>query len=56
MDELTKPFHATSLYTGMEFIPSFYLYGAEYEISDEEIDKSAPEYVKYVMNKEFSNI
>ncbi|MEC3460330.1 flavodoxin family protein, partial [Bacillus thuringiensis] len=31
------------LYTGMEFIPSFYLDGAEDKISDEEIDKSAPE-------------
>ncbi|MEC3250653.1 flavodoxin family protein, partial [Bacillus cereus] len=24
--------------------------------SDEEIDKSAPEYVQYVMNKKYSNI
>lgn len=56
MDELTKPFQATCLYTGMEFIPSFYLYGAEYKLSDEEIDKSAPEYVQYVMNKKYSNI
>ncbi len=29
MDELTKPFQATCLYTDMKFIPSFYLYGAE---------------------------
>lgn len=56
MAELTKPFHATSLYTGMEFIPSFYLYGAEYKLSDEEINNSAPEYVQYVMNKKYSNI
>ena len=33
-----------------------YLYGAEYKLSDEEIDKSAPEYVQYVMNKKYSNI
>ena len=56
MDELTKPFQATCLYTDMKFIPSFYLYGAEYKLSDEEIDKSAPEYVQYVMNKKYSNI
>lgn len=56
MDELTKPFQATCLYTDMKFIPSFYLYGAEYKLSDEEIDKSALEYVRYVMNKQYSNI
>ncbi|KEK22645.1 NAD(P)H-dependent oxidoreductase [Bacillus gaemokensis] len=51
MDELTKPFQSTCLYTGMKFIPMFTLYGAEYQLKDEDIEKSAAQYVKYVMNK-----
>ncbi|MEY8350870.1 NAD(P)H-dependent oxidoreductase [Bacillus cereus] len=51
MKELTKPFQATCLYTGMKFIPTFTLYGAEYELQDEDIERSANEYGKYIMNK-----
>ncbi|HDR6312511.1 TPA: hypothetical protein QCU60_004503 [Bacillus cereus] len=36
--------------------PSFYLYGAEYKLSGEEIDTSVHEYVRYVINKQYSNI
>ncbi|MEW5592039.1 NAD(P)H-dependent oxidoreductase [Peribacillus frigoritolerans] len=47
MSELTKPFQASCLYTGMKFLPTFALYGAEHNVTDEEIEESAKKYVKH---------
>lgn len=47
MSELTKPFQATSNLIGTKFLPSFVLNGIN-SLSDEDISKSAREYVKIV--------
>ena len=51
MSELTKPFQATSNLIGTRFLPSFVLHGIGY-LSDEDIAKSAREYVKTVLEIE----
>ncbi|MBD8499992.1 NAD(P)H-dependent oxidoreductase [Paenibacillus arenosi] len=49
INEITIPFQATCSYTGMNFLPIFTVYGAEYHLTDEQIEQSAIDYVKYIV-------
>lgn len=49
LSELTRPFQATCIYTGMTFIPTFAIYGAEHHLTDEEVEQSARDYVRHIL-------
>ncbi|EON73081.1 NAD(P)H-dependent oxidoreductase [Lysinibacillus sphaericus] len=51
LEEITVPFKATALYTGATFLPTFAVYGAENELSDQEVEQSAPDYVRHIFNQ-----
>ncbi|MCR8980036.1 NAD(P)H-dependent oxidoreductase [Brevibacillus laterosporus] len=49
LSELTRPFQATCIYTGMKFMPIFAIYGAEHHLTDEEVEQSAIDYVTHIL-------
>jgi putative NADPH-quinone reductase len=48
LSELLKPYQATCLYTGMKFLPTFAIYGAEYQLSETQLEKSAKDYITHI--------
>ena len=53
LSELLKPYQATCLYTGMKFLPTFAVYGAEHNLTDEQLEESAKNYILHT--KKISN-
>ncbi|WP_242311979.1 NAD(P)H-dependent oxidoreductase [Bacillus cereus group sp. BfR-BA-01331] len=51
LSELLKPYQASCLYTGMKFLPTFAVYGAEHNnLSDEKLEESARNYILHMQN------
>lgn len=48
VDQVTTPFKASARHVGAEALPYFALFGASFQASDEEIDRSAREYINYI--------
>ncbi len=48
VDEVIVPFKATVVHVGAVLIPYFAIFGASYQASDEEINQSAKDYIKYI--------
>lgn len=54
LSELLRPYQASCLYTGMKFLPTFALYGVDYNLSDEKLEESATNYINHI--EKFSKI
>ncbi|WMT39113.1 NAD(P)H-dependent oxidoreductase [Paenibacillus sp. D2_2] len=50
MSELLKPFQATSNLIGTKFLPAYIFHGS-YQANENEVKRSAEEYVKYILNE-----
>ncbi|MFD0768943.1 NAD(P)H-dependent oxidoreductase [Bacillus sp. CGMCC 1.60114] len=50
LSELLKPYQASCLYTGMKFLPTFAVYGAEHNLTDEKLEESAKNYIIHMNN------
>ena len=50
VDEVIVPFKATAVHVGAISMPYFAIFGASYQASDEEINQSAKDYIKYIFN------
>jgi len=50
VDEVIVPFKATAIHVGAISRPYFAIFGASYKASDEEINQSAKDYIKYIFN------
>lgn len=50
VDEVIVPFKATAVHVGAISMPYFAIFGASYQASDEEINQSAKNYIKYIFD------
>lgn len=48
VDEIITPFKATVKYVGATILPHFAVFGTAFQLSDEEIHRSAKEYMDYI--------
>ncbi|WP_020618227.1 NAD(P)H-dependent oxidoreductase [Paenibacillus daejeonensis] len=48
VDQLTAPFQASLRHVGAIALPHFAVYGASFQMTDEQIDRSAEAYVRYL--------
>lgn len=48
VDELITPFKASARHVGAKALPYFAVFGASFQASDEEINQSAKEYIRYI--------
>lgn len=53
VSELLAPLKATTIHVGAKLFPHFCIFGASFQASKEEIDKSAKKYIEYI--SELSN-
>ncbi|MEC0169137.1 NAD(P)H-dependent oxidoreductase [Paenibacillus graminis] len=49
MDEVIAPFKASARHVGAVALPYFAVFGASFHASDEEINHSAKEYIRYIL-------
>ncbi|MGE7885017.1 NAD(P)H-dependent oxidoreductase [Bacillus sp. NPDC094077] len=54
LSELLRPYQASCLYTGMKFLPTFALYGVDYNLPDEKLEESATDYINHI--EKFSKV
>lgn len=50
IDEVIVPFKATAVHVGAVAMPYFAIFGASYQASDEEINLSSKDYIKYIFD------
>lgn len=50
VDEVIAPFKATAVHVGAVSLPYFAIFGASYQASDEDINQSAKDYIKYIFD------
>ena len=50
VDEILAPFKASAIHVGAVALPYFAVFGASYQASDDEIDRSAKDYVDYIFD------
>ncbi|PNQ81511.1 NAD(P)H-dependent oxidoreductase [Paenibacillus sp. F4] len=48
VDEVITPFKASTVHVGAISLPYFAVFGASFQASDEEINQSAKDYIKYI--------
>ncbi len=48
VDEVIAPFKASAVHVGAITLPYFAVFGASFQASDEDIDQSAKDYIKYI--------
>lgn len=48
VDEVIAPFKASAVHVGAIPLPYFAVFGASFQASDEDIDQSAKDYIKYI--------
>ncbi|MBE0341933.1 flavodoxin family protein, partial [Paenibacillus sp. 28ISP30-2] len=48
VDEVITPFKASAVHVGAISLPYFAVFGASFQASDEEIDQSVKDYIKYI--------
>ncbi|MET3209187.1 UNVERIFIED_CONTAM: putative NADPH-quinone reductase [Paenibacillus sp. PvR008] len=49
VDEVIAPFKASAVHVGAIVLPYFSIFGASFQASDEEINQSAKDYIKYII-------
>lgn len=50
VDEVIIPFKATAIHVGAILMPHFAIFGASYQATEEEINQSAKDYIKYIFD------
>lgn len=53
VDEIIAPFKATTIYIGAAALPHFSFFGASFQVTDEEIEQSAKDYMDYIRKYNF---
>lgn len=53
VDEIIAPFKATTIYIGATALPHFSFFGASFQVTDEEIEQSAKDYMDYIRKYNF---
>ncbi|MCP1422361.1 putative NADPH-quinone reductase [Paenibacillus xylanexedens] len=48
VEELVAPFVASMNHVGVQALPHYAVYGASFQATDEEINRSAEEYMRYI--------
>ncbi|WP_310830000.1 NAD(P)H-dependent oxidoreductase [Paenibacillus pedocola] len=48
VDEVIAPFKASAIHVGATALPHFAVFGASFQVSDEEIEQSAADYIDYI--------
>lgn len=49
VDEVLAPFKASAIHVGATALPHFAVFGASFQVSDEEIEQSAADYIQYIV-------
>ena len=49
VDEVIAPFKASAIHVGAATLPYFAVFGASFQASDEAIDQSAADYIRYIV-------
>lgn len=50
LQEILLPFEVTMKYVGANYLPFYSFYGAEFEVSEEELERSAKGYIDYLQS------
>lgn len=50
IDEIISPFKASAAHVGASVLPCFFVFGASFQISNEEITQSAKSYIEYILS------
>lgn len=51
VDEIIAPFKACAIHVGAIALPCFSVYGVSFQASDEDINKSAKDYINYILKQ-----
>lgn len=51
VDEVLIPFKASMIHVGAVMLPYFALFGSSFQVSDEEIEQSAKDYINYIFKQ-----